>query len=374
VHPILLTGARLRLYLAAWLPIAGLLATLMVFGKDLPWSHALALSVPLSLVYAFACLASWYLCRLYPLKPARVVPLLGVHLISACLASSLWTAAGKAWALGLAHFPQLAGVTGSNVASAPLLFGAGVLLYLLAATVHYLLAAFESAREMEKRALEFKLLSREAGLRALRAQIHPHFLFNSLNSISALTSVDPRAARRMCLLLAEFLRKSLKVAGMDTISLGEELTLVESFLSIEQVRLGSRLTVDQKVEESCRSCKVPPLLLQPLVENAVNHGVAEQLDGGSIRLQIGRDKGQLRILLENSCDPDRPRGRGNGVGLANVRGRLQALFESEAGLHVQERNGLFTVEITLPFVTVSPSSSERKERPGPEGFGHSDAP
>lgn len=112
---------------------------------------------------------------------------------------------GQVWTLLLIRFPGFTGLDTRYAAEIPLLFGAGILLFLLAVAVHYLLSTFETAREAERRALELKVLAREAELKALKAQIDPHFLFNSLNSVSALISSDPAGARRMCVLLAEFL-------------------------------------------------------------------------------------------------------------------------------------------------------------------------
>ena len=121
-----------------------------------------------------------------------------------------------------------------------------MLLFLLALAVHYVLIAFEAAREAERRQLELEVLTRDAELRALRAQIDPHFLYNSLNSISALTGSDAPGARRMCLLLGEFLRDTLDVGARQRIPLADELALAERFLSIEQVRFGSRLRVERR--------------------------------------------------------------------------------------------------------------------------------
>src|SRR4029079_2516584 len=149
----------------------------------------------------------------------------------------------------------------------------GFLLYLLAMAVSYLAAAFEVSRDAERRGLELQVLAREAELRALRAQLDPHFLFNSLQSISALTTADPPAARRMCLLLADFLRDTLAVGSQARIPLRSELLLAQRFLEIEQVRFGERLRVDIEPEQA-GDIAVPPLILQPLVENAVRHGIA----------------------------------------------------------------------------------------------------
>src|SRR4029078_8405340 len=158
----------------------------------------------------------------------------------------------------------------------------------------------------ERSGVALQVRARDAELRALRAQLDPHFLFNSLQSISALTTADPQAARRMCLLLAAFLRDTLTLGSQPRISIGRELLLARRFLEIEQVRFGERLQVDI---ESWRAVQilVPPLILQPLVENAVRHGIAHALEGGVVRVRAVAGIAQLVIIVENAGDPDPPR-------------------------------------------------------------------
>ena len=164
----------------------------------------------------------------------------------------------------------------------PLLIFAGAIGILLAVLGHYLVGAFQRSLIAEKRALEMQVLARDAELKSLRAQLDPHFLFNSLNSVAALIGNDTDAARQMCFLMAQFFRKSLTLARERSIPLVEEITLVETFLAIERVRFGDRLRTKFDVAEDVRSVAVPPLMLQPLVENAVHHGVAHLLEGGEV--------------------------------------------------------------------------------------------
>jgi LytS/YehU family sensor histidine kinase len=151
----------------------------------------------------------------------------------------------------------------------------------------------------------------------------------------------------MCLLLAEFLRESLALGGEERITVARELSLIERFLAIERVRFGPRLGARIDVGNA-GACLVPPLLLQPLVENAVTHGIAHILEGGVIRVAAERRGGVLHILAENPCDPERPRRGGAGVGLANVRARLRALHGNEATLVAGEDRSVWRVELTLP--------------------------
>jgi two-component system, LytTR family, sensor histidine kinase AlgZ len=351
-HPILGDRRRLALYLLAWLPVALLLA--LGLRRDGGWLPALAFFLPLCLAYAFITLSSWYICRVFPLdrKAQTSSVLVFVHVLAGVVVSVVWVGMAGAWSRVI---DTLVGGQDARLlfdGQQLVLFAVGALLFWMATVVHYLLIAFEASREAETRALELNLLAREAELKALRAQIDPHFIFNSLHSISALTSSDPAAARRMCILLADFLRDTLRLGANRHISLADEFALAERFLAIEQIRLGPRLHVTRDTDDEATACLVPPLLLQPLVENAVVHGVAQLVDGGTIRMAAARVGSTLTITLENPCDPDRARTRGVGLGLDLLRKRLANQFGA-VDVHAAEQEGSFRVEVRIPAVTAA---------------------
>jgi two-component system, LytTR family, sensor histidine kinase AlgZ len=228
------------------------------------------------------------------------------------------------------------------------LLAGGGLLYLLSASFHYMLLAVDATRRAEQQQAELAMLAREAELRALKAQVHPHFLFNSLNSISALISVDPGRAREMCVLLGEFFRRTLALGDRASVSLEEELAVARTYLAIEGTRLGARLTVEEAVEAGSLACRLPPLLLQPLVENAIRHGIATCTEGGVLRLAATTDGQSLRLLVENPFDPESPARPGVGLGLPNVRGRLRARYGEGAAMDAQRLADRFRVMLLLP--------------------------
>lgn len=348
MHPIFSRFERLAAYVTAWLLFGVLLAA--VFTRlGLSWIAALALLLPLSLIYAFVCLSAWYVCRATPLKTSGTIRVLTSSACAAAVAAALWLALARAWMEVLATTSAFAADADRYTNQLPFLFAIGFLLFLVALAAHYALVAAEIAREAERDRLELQVLTRDAELRALRAQVDPHFLFNSLNSISALTSSDAVGARRMCLLLADFLRTTLDVSARERISLGEELALAERFLDIEQVRFGPRLRVERDVDESTLNCRVPALILQPLVENAVTHGVAGLVEGGVIRVEVRRRNGRLAIAVENPRDIDVPPPTRPGVGLGNVRQRLHAAFGHAATFDMRSEPQRFRVELEIPF-------------------------
>jgi hypothetical protein len=345
MHPILARATRLALYLAFWIVVGVLLAAVLASQAKLTIAESALTAVPLAAMYAFVCLSAWYVARSMPLGTggARVAATVTTASLSSAAA---WVLIARGWTR-LLHWGGLLDVAATASGVHALLFGFGVLLYLLSIAGSYLLATFERSREAERRGLEVQVYARDAELRSLRAQIDPHFLFNSLHSISALTTADPPAARRMTVLLGDFLRESLAVGSESRIPLGQELGLAERFLEIERVRFGDRLRVEID-GGGAEACLVPPLLLQPIVENAVTHGIAQLVDGGTVRVAASMSPSLVRIAVENPCDPDRPRRTGTGVGLGNARARLRALYGDEASLSAGESDGVWRVEIALP--------------------------
>jgi two-component system, LytTR family, sensor histidine kinase AlgZ len=350
MHPILSDRGALVLYLFVFLLIGLILAALLKVTGDVQWGAAILFSTPMALLYGLMCLSSWYVCRSFPLKSTGPVQIVSIFLVASVISSALWILIGEIFASLLISFSFASSLSNRTSTQTLLLGGAGIGLYLLSVAIHYLVITFEQSKDTERRTLELKILAQSAELRALRAQINPHFLFNSLNSISALTTKDPPAARSMTLLLADFLRQTLTFGTDDLIPLHEEVSLCRKFIDIEQVRFGSRLQFEQKVADRAKNCLIPPLLLQPLIENAVVHGIAHLIQGGSITLDVDAYADRLRIHIENPCDPERPRVKRGGVGLDNVRKRLQTISDTDARLDVKEHNSTFAADISLPIL------------------------
>lgn len=165
----------------------------------------------------------------------------------------------------------------------------------------------------------------------------------------------------MTLLLADFLRKTLSLGAKQFITVDEEVGLALNFLEIEQVRFGSRLRIRKNIDPHTESMQVPPLLLQPLVENAVGHGIANLIDGGEITISASTRGSRLLLSIDNPCDPEHPRRRGQGIGLENVRNRLRTLYASEAQFEVHSSPDSFRAEILLPAVAAQTTKAPAEE-------------
>jgi LytS/YehU family sensor histidine kinase len=310
---------------------------LSVSGR-LTWQEAFFVTARLTAVLAFMCLTPFYMCRALPLG-TRMWKTVTNHVVAAAAAGGIVLAI--AYAL-TAHSSALFPGIGLRAQSGlPAVAVMASLLYLLSVGLHYAALAVESSRKAE-------VLTRDAQLKALKAQVNPHFLFNSLNSISALTTVDPTRAREMCIYLADFLRTSLRLGECPSISFGEELELTRNYLQVEQVRFGSRLKVIEEIDAACQDCAVPPLIVQPLVENAIKHGIATLVDGGEISISSQRSRSAMRFVVENPFDPESPVARKTGIGLRNVRDRLQTRFGAAAHLDISIQENRYRVTVSIP--------------------------
>jgi two-component system LytT family sensor kinase len=226
------------------------------------------------------------------------------------------------------------------------------LTWLMVLTISY---AWRYRKENQQRELEASRLQAElaeAQLHALKSQLQPHFLFNSLNAVSALATTDPANARRVVLLLSGLLRRAMADAETQEVPLAQEVEFVRSYLEIEQIRFSNRLSVETCVDPRLERARVPHLVLQPLVENAVRHGIGPKEGPGTIRIEAARVAAGLRLaVIDDGVGRSRAsRSEGAGVGLANVRARLARLYGDNARLECGERaEGGFIATVVLPM-------------------------
>lgn len=190
----------------------------------------------------------------------------------------------------------------------------------------------------------------EAKLSALQNQLQPHFLFNTLNSISALIDIDGRKAQKMLSQLGLLLREILEKDQKQMISFQHELNYIKAYLEIEHIRFQDRLKLEFDVEEKVLEAPVPPLLLQPLVENAIKHGISKNADGGTIKVEANQVNENLEIKISNDCPVSDFRGQnGFGIGTKNVANRLQELYGEQQEFRTKKSSGSFVSEIKIPM-------------------------
>jgi LytS/YehU family sensor histidine kinase len=215
---------------------------------------------------------------------------------------------------------------------------------------YYLFESLSNLSEKNAREAKLESLVKETELKMLRSQINPHFLFNSLNSISSLTITDPEKARDMVVKLSEFMRYALSRKDEQPVTLQNELENLRLYLDIEKVRFGDKLTTEETIETGCLEFKIPVMLLQPLYENAVKHGVYESTESVKIMTSVKKIDGYLEIIISNNYDSNPSQKRGTGTGILNVSRRLELFYGNKASIKTIKENGLYSVTIYIPAV------------------------
>jgi hypothetical protein len=220
--------------------------------------------------------------------------------------------------------------------------------------VFWIIAAIFQTVEARQRVRDLQGRLAQAELQNLKSQLHPHFLFNTLHTISVLMREDVEAANRVLLKLSELLRVSLDYSRADRVPLQQELDFLEAYLSIEQTRFQERLHVSITADGEARIALIPTLLLQPLVENALRHGIASQAAGGALTIVARRVSNCLELRVEDDgsgLSPDFAARRSRGCGIRNTEGRLRALYGEEARFEVAQRpRGGVAVNISIPYL------------------------
>jgi Histidine kinase len=315
-------------------------------GLGEPPLHALPFAIAQMGVAAVLAIGVWYLTAIVPWEARRPV-FAAAHLAALALFSLAYAAAQ-----GLAFF-------GERSIAACLRFGLdspvvgwnllmGSWLYLAIAGVSYGRRAEASRRELERARAAAEILARDAQLSALNAQLQPHFLFNALHTVSSLVHDDPDRADLALDELGHLLRYALRESSAD-VSLRQEWDFTREYLAFEALRLGDRLRLQIDVKRDALAAAVPPFILQPLVENAVRHGVANSPSGGDVEVRIWRDNGTVHLSVANTVAGGAKTSGMAGTGLQRLRERL-ALKYRNGGARIDVATGTsFAVDMTLPW-------------------------
>ncbi len=320
------------------------------FEMRVSWSRALAINLTYYYLWGLFTPAVVFLAQRRRFDSRRWPASLAVHAAASIVLTSAQIVLAEAFLA--AFFPALRPVM---LLSRKIMFAFGVNFhsslptYWLILFVYYAFDYYGKYRDREVRAFELEARLSRASLEALKMQLNPHFLFNTLNSISALMHSDVEAADAMLARLSAFLRMTLDRELENEIPLRREIEFVRRYLEIEQVRFEERLTVTYDIASDALPARVPSLALQPLVENAIHHGIAPRPEGGAITIRAFREDARLRISVSDDGvgSDGRPRER---IGLANTRARLEHLYGREQRLSFTETpQGGFRVDLEIPY-------------------------
>jgi sensor histidine kinase YesM len=326
-----------------WLVLAGdHILVLHWFG--LPWKLAIIDSLISNAILFLAALLVMNTLRYYLPRGEQYI-----NIFSLCiLLTILWVVLSK-WLLKVSLGSSFEGYTDMLLHSMPIRFSIGFLLLGCVTMISILWYKHEEQQENEARKVDSEKLAKEAELFKLRQQLQPHFLFNSLNSINALIGSRPEEARKMVQQLSDFLRGTIKKEETQWVNLQEEIQYLQLYLDIEKVRFGNRLETIIETEETGKELKLPALLLQPIVENAIKFGLYDTRGETIIRINTKMEKNDLVITVLNPFDPETSSPKqGTGFGLKSVQRRLYLLFGRTDLLSTIANGNIFTTIVRIP--------------------------
>ncbi|MFY0598342.1 MAG: histidine kinase [Cyclobacteriaceae bacterium] len=346
-HPIL-NSSGYKFYIITWI----IICIIHVFVLNFYYSFGLIASIVDSAVYnasfAFLSPGLWFLIRFNNGRKGDLLSLISAHVFASFLMIALWVSLCKLLLNMLMGYHD-SYITFLNELSAGRAI-VGLVFYVLSIMVFYLINYYQDLQNKSMKELELRALLREAELNMLKSQINPHFMFNSLNSIVALTDSFPEKAREMVIKLSEFLRYAIGKHNSEMNPLVEEIKNTVRYLEIEKVRFGEKLLFEVNIPKACEEVLVPNLILQPLFENAVKYGLYESLEPVNISLDCSNDTDFLQISISNNFDAEASMARkGEGIGLNHIRKRLSILYNRSDLLSTEQLENIFTVTLKIPL-------------------------
>lgn len=346
LNPITEKRIYLLAYIFIWMIIAIIQMIILIIFFDVAFLPAFSDGFIVNILHAIIGLAIWFPVRFNPVTAKNILNPLLAMLVTGVMTITFWVAVSYLLLKNL--FPGNAEYLGFLENSIPNRIITDFLLYIVLVLVYSLIVYSSNLKEKITEESNLKTLVREAELNMLKAQINPHFLFNALNSISLLTKKDAEKAREMIIKLSDYLRYSLRFGQDSMITFREELENMERYLDIEKIRFGEKLLYKKDISEDSLDRMLPNMILQPLLENAIKHGVYESVDPILIQIRSWRMGSDLIIQIENDYDPDNIPRKGAGIGLKNISSRLQLLYNRLDLLSYMGHKGKFTVKLKIP--------------------------
>lgn len=322
--------------------------------------YAILISIADAGVYAVLTflfgIGIWYMIAYLTINEQKYYKILADHLVTGGVVVLLWLYLG---------YLLLSFLLKENTeyllflkASMPWRFIYFILIYTLLVLIYYLMNYYQNFQDKLIDEAALKQSIQESELNLLKSQINPHFLFNSLNSINSLIMTDADKASEMVLELSDFLRYTVRKDENEQVSLKKELENTRRYLGIEKIRFGNRLLVEEDVPPTCLDCIIPNMILQPIYENAVKHGVNESTGKVTITTKCRLENGEVKISISNNYSAGSLSRKGKGIGIENIRKRLLLMFRRSDLLRIEKDSRIFTVHLILP-VTTSYSTEDK---------------
>ncbi|MBN2595484.1 histidine kinase [Labilibaculum sp.] len=346
-HPLLKNRFAIPIYVASWAFFASLLFIIGWYFEERPFYDAFvnAFCFSFPLLILGACI--WFVVVFTSIESLGLFHFFLHHLTAGLIVVGIWIS--SAYQLRVVLFG--AGSEGFDYLIPvhwQILMAFGMYDYIV--IVYYLVMYYRNFQDKLVRESELKELVKEAELTALKSQINPHFLFNSLNSVSSLTLSKPELSRDMLVKLSTYLRYSLAQDLKELNNLSNELSNIRLYMEIEKVRFGDRLQLHFDLSINCGQLKIPNLILQPLYENAIKYGVHESLDPVCVQTKCSCGNDILKISISNNFDPESIPARGNGIGLRNIQERLHLIYGRADLMRIVKGEDQFTVHLEFPQI------------------------
>ena len=346
-HPVLQNRSRVIVWWLIWLFLATGQSLLFYYAYGSFYKIGLLDSIISLLIYSGIALSLWYPFSYFNTEDARPSTLISNLAISGAICITLWVVTTR-FIVSLL-IPETNNYQEYWQLTFPYRIGTGIFIYGLIVLSYYLFISLFNLSEKKAKEARLESMVKETELKMLRSQINPHFLFNSLNSVSSLTITDPEKARDMIIKLSEFMRYALSKKDEQPVSLRRELENLKLYLEIEKVRFGDRLTTEENIEEQCFDTKMPVMILQPLFENCIKHGVYESTECVWITTEAKVAGKYVEITISNNYDTTNSSIPGTGTGLMNVIRRLELFYGNKASLETTKQNGIYTVKLFIPL-------------------------
>jgi len=331
-------------YAMVWSLIIGLHFAILHWYYHISITISIADSLLFNIFFAFLGISLWYVVK-YDKAKSNFFYLFINHIFSALIIIGFWLVSGY---LILRYAINDVLYLSFLDSSFPWRIVSGIFYYAAFVLVYYLIIYMQNIQEKTKQEETLKTLIKESELNALKNQINPHFLFNSLNSISSLTLSSSLKAQEMIIKLSEYLRYSLKNDEQNLVALKTEIENIKRYLEIEKVRFGERLNFSILDIKGNEENKIPAMILQPLIENAIKHGVYESTTPINISLSCKFLNNNLEIILKNEFNPDAKIKKGEGIGLKNIQQRLFLTYKQNNLFSIHKIDNLFIVSIKFP--------------------------
>jgi len=320
---------------------------ILFFGLELDLNSSIAESLVSAILLCGLTITWHYPAKYISIEQHHLFKVFFSHIITAVISSALWLLFIYIVMVPVIGFDEKY----QNFFYQTILwrFLVGWMLYAIVVSFYYLVSYYSELQERSLKESELKNLVAQAELKSLKFQINPHFIFNSLNSMSALTEINPKKAKEMIIKLADFLRYILATNEREKNKLSEELKNIRLYLDIEKIRFEEKFDYSEQLEKECNNAEIPNMILQPLFENVIKHAVYETFDKVTLTLNCSFNDGYLKIHLQNNFDESSKPRKGTGVGLKNINDRLNLIYRRNDLMEIKKEKGIFSVTLFIPL-------------------------